>query len=279
MTAPARPPELAGAPLGQAAVQPEGYAPHVLFAVPRAPQRARLGIEGAPPFRGVDLWTAYELTWLNPRGKPQVAMATLEVPADSPCIVESKSMKLYLASLAHAQFADAAAVAATLEHDVSRVAGAPVTVSLELPGGPESTPAPSQEGSDLDGLDVTCNAYDVAPELLRAGGARVAEMLRTDLFRSMCPVTGQPDMGAVEIAYEGPAIDRASLLCYLVSYRRHCGFHEQCVERIFMDVKARCGCERLSVYARFLRRGGLDINPFRTDAEGRSPARLRAWRQ
>lgn len=279
MTASVVPAELAGAPLGRPAAQPEAYAPDVLFAVPRGMQRAKLGITGEAPFRGVDWWTAYELTWLNTRGKPQVAVATLEVPAQSPCIIESKSMKLYLGSLAHTRFPDGAAVAAAMRQDLSKASGAEVGVGLELPGSVPPTPVTPLEGSDLDVLDVACTAYDVDPTLLRAPGERAAETLRTDLFRSTCPVTGQPDMGAVQISYEGPAIDRASLLCYLVSYRRHCGFHEHCVERIFMDLKAHCRCERLSVYARFLRRGGLDINPFRTDAPARSPARSRAWRQ
>jgi 7-cyano-7-deazaguanine reductase len=277
--APPRPPELAGAPLGAAAAMPEAYAPQALFAVARAPQRAKLGIEGEPPFRGVDLWTAYELTWLDSRGKPQVAMAVIEIPARSPSIVESKSMKLYLGSFAHEAFDDAASLAAIIARDLGKAAGAPVGVTLEAPGGTPLAPVAELEGSSLDTLDIACSTYDVDPGLLHAPGERVAETLRTDLFRSTCPVTGQPDMGSVQVMYEGPAIDRSSLLCYLVSYRRHCGFHEQCVERIFMDLKARCRCERLSVYARFLRRGGIDINPFRTDAEGRSPARLRAWRQ
>jgi 7-cyano-7-deazaguanine reductase len=279
MTLPARPAELSGAPLGTAAPLPDAYAPEVLFALPRAAQRVKLGIEGEPPFRGVDLWTAYELTWLDARGKPRVAMGVLDVPARSPNIVESKSMKLYLGSFAHETFDDPAELAATIGRDLGAAAGAPVGVTLEAPGATPLAPVAELEGSSLDALDAGCSTYDVDPGLLRAPGQHVAETLRTDLFRSMCPVTGQPDMGSVQVMYEGPAIDRASLLCYLVSYRRHCGFHEHCVERIFMDLKVRCGCERLSVYARFLRRGGLDINPFRSDAEGRSPARLRAWRQ
>jgi 7-cyano-7-deazaguanine reductase len=188
-------------------------------------------------------------------------------------------MKLYLGSFAHAPFDDPAQLANVIARDLSAVAGASVAVALEAPDAAQPAPMAELEGSNLDALDIACTVYDVDPSLLRAPGKQVAETLRTDLFRSMCPVTGQPDMGSVQIDYEGPAIDRASLLCYLVSYRRHCGFHEHCVERIFMDLKAHCACRRLSVYARFLRRGGLDINPFRTDGEARVPGRVRTWRQ
>ena len=271
--------DLAGAPLGREATYPDAYDPGLLYPVPRAPQRSALGLGAPLPFTGVDLWTAYELTWINARGKPQVAMATLEIPAESPRIVESKSMKLYLGSFAQTVFEDAAAVRAAIGRDLAAATGATVGVILEAPGGAAPAPLRELEGIDLDALDVACSAYSVDASLLRAGGPRTAETLRTDLFRSTCPVTGQPDMGSIQVAYEGEAIDRASLLCYLVSYRRHCGFHEHCVERIFMDVKTRCRCERLSVYARFLRRGGLDINPFRTDAPGREPARVRTRRQ
>ena len=271
--------DLAGAPLGRDSAYPDAYDPQLLYPVPRAPQRAALGVGEPLPFTGIDLWTAYELTWLNRRGRPHVAMATIEIPAESPRIVESKSMKLYLGSFAHTAFDDGPAVMETIRADLASVTGAAVHVVLEAPGGTPAAPLSDLEGIDLDALDIACNAYDVDPSLLRAGGPRVAETLRTDLFRSTCPVTGQPDMGSIQIAYAGEAIDREALLCYLVSYRRHCGFHEHCVERIFMDVKHRCRCERLSVYARFLRRGGLDINPFRTNVPAGVPPRVRTRRQ
>jgi 7-cyano-7-deazaguanine reductase len=271
--------ELRAAPLGHATSYPDAYAPDLLFAVPRKPQRAALGIGEALPFSGADVWTAYELTWLNRRGKPMVALATLEFPAQSPCIVESKSMKLYLGSLAQTRFDEPGDLAVAVAHDLGAAAGAPVRVVLERPSGFAALQLRELHGVDLDALDVDCTAYDVDPALLSARDGNAAETLRTDLFRSMCPVTGQPDMASLQISYEGPPIDRPALIRYLVSYRCHAGFHEHCVERIFMDLRRRCATRKLTVYARFLRRGGLDINPFRSDAGTRVPANVRIARQ
>jgi 7-cyano-7-deazaguanine reductase len=274
------PAELAHAPLGHPTRYPDAYAPALLCPVPRAPQRAALGIAGDLPFDGADVWTAYDLTWVDPRGRPQVAIATLEVPAGSPAIVESKSMKLYLGSFAQTRFDAAGDVTAAITHDVSAAAGAPVRVMLDRPGRFGAITLRELDGTDLDALDIGCSVYDVDPSLLETGaGDRIAETLRTDLFRSICPVTGQPDLGSVRIAYEGAPLDRSGLLRYLVSYRGHAGFHEHCVERIFMDIRARCAPERLTVEARFTRRGGLDINPFRTDAGAPVPANVRTARQ
>ncbi|MGA8033318.1 MAG: NADPH-dependent 7-cyano-7-deazaguanine reductase QueF [Casimicrobiaceae bacterium] len=271
--------ELRDAPLGHATDYPDRYAPSQLYPVARAPQRAALGIRDRLPFAGVDQWTAYELTWLDERGKPQVAMASFGVPIESPSIIESKSMKLYLGSFAQTRYARAADLAATIERDLSAAAGAPVAVALQ---GPEAFTAQTireLEGEILDGLPVACDAYDVAPALLAANADVVAETLATNLFRSVCPVTGQPDIASLQIAYRGPRIDREALLRYLVSYRCHAGFHEHCVERIFVDVAARCGCEALTVLARFTRRGGLDINPFRSNAGVPPPPNVRTARQ
>ena len=274
------PAELANAPLGHPTGYPDAYTPALLYALPRAPQRAALGIGAALPFQGADVWTAYDVTWIDPRGRPQVAIATLEVPADSPSIIESKSMKLYLGSYAQTRFDAAGDVTAAITHDLTAAAGAPVRVVLDLPERFAAVTLSELDGIDLDVLDVACSTYDVDPSLLAVGaGTRVAETLRSDLFRSMCPVTGQPDVGSVRIAYEGAPLDRPGLLRYLVSYRCHAGFHEHCVERIFMDIKARCAPERLTVAARFTRRGGLDINPFRTDAGVAVPANVRTARQ
>jgi 7-cyano-7-deazaguanine reductase len=273
------PAELRNAPLGHPTVHPDHYAPALLYPVPRAPQRAALGIGARLPFSGVDLWTAYELTWLDERGKPQVALATLQVPVDSPAIVESKSMKLYLGSFAQSRYACGADVAATIARDVSHAAGAPVLATLQEPAAFAAQSIAELSGESLDELPIACAAYDVAPDLLSAGGATVAETLTTRLFRSVCPVTAQPDIASIEIAYRGPRIDRAGLLRYVVSYRCHAGFHEHCVERIFADIAARCRCEQLTVYARFLRRGGIDINPFRTNAGSPPPANVRTARQ
>jgi 7-cyano-7-deazaguanine reductase len=273
------PGELRDAPLGHATDYPDRYAPSQLYPVARAPQRVALGICERLPFAGIDQWTAFELTWLDDRGKPQVALATFGVPIDSPSIIESKSMKLYLGSFAQTRYARVADLATTIERDLSAAAGAPVAVTLQ---GPEDFAAQTireLEGELLDGLPVACDAYDVDPRLLAAGGPTVTETLTTNLFRSVCPVTGQPDIASLQIAYRGPRIDREALLRYLVSYRCHAGFHEHCVERIFVDVAARCGCETLTVLARFTRRGGLDINPFRSNAGVPPPPNIRTARQ
>lgn len=271
--------ELAAAPLGHATDYPDTYDAALLFAVPRAPQREEIGIGAGLPFTGADVWNAYELTWLDPRGKPAVAIASFTVPATSPAIVESKSVKLYLGSFAQSRFADAGAVADAIGRDIGGAVGAPVRVQLVAPGDFSRQSLAPLAGTAIDDADTGCATWEIDPGLLAAGGGAVAETLTSDLFRSVCPVTGQPDYASVAIAYRGPRIDRAALLRYLVSYRQHAGFHEHCVERIFVDVKAVCRCEALSVHARFTRRGGVDINPFRSDAGYAVPGNVRTPRQ
>src|SRR5690348_15585596 len=271
--------ELRDAPLGHRARHPDHYAPASLFALPRAPQRAALGIGASLPFTGADVWNAYELTWLDPNGKPQVALATIEIPAQSPAIVESKSMKLYLGSFAQSRYADGADVGSLVERDVSAATGARVRVTLQSDERFAGQAIRELAGESLDALAVACDVYDVAPELLAAEGDVVSETLTTNLFRSVCPVTAQPDIASLQIGYRGPRVDRERLLRYLVSYRCHAGFHEHCVERIFVDVASRCRCESLTVLARFTRRGGLDINPFRTNAGAAHPDNVRTARQ
>jgi 7-cyano-7-deazaguanine reductase len=261
-------------PLGHATGYPDRYDPSLLFAVSRAPQRAAIGIGDALPFTGTDVWTAYEHTWLDARGKPRIAMLSLAVPVDSPNIVESKSVKLYLGSFAQSKFDDDEQVRAVVARDLSAATGGAVAGSFLADARIETLP-----GDSIDDEDVAIDAYQVDASLLRAGGADVSETLRTDLFRSVCPVTGQPDYASVAITYRGPRIDRAALLRYLVSYREHAGFHEHCAERIFVDLLDRCGCESLTVHARFTRRGGIDINPFRTNAGVAVPANVRTPRQ
>ena len=271
--------ELAAAPLGHATGYPDTYDATLLFAVPRASQREEIGIGGELPFAGADVWNAYELTWLDPRGKPQVAIVSFAVPATSPLIVESKSVKLYLGSFAQSRFAESNAVAAAIAHDIGGAVGAQIRVQLVAPEDfPGQSLAPLA-GTSIDDVDTGCTVWEVDPGLLAAGGEVVAETLTTDLFRSVCPVTGQPDYASVAVAYRGPRIDRAALLRYLVSYRQHAGFHEHCVERIFVDVKAACRCEALTVHARFTRRGGVDINPYRSDAGAEAPTNVRTPRQ
>jgi 7-cyano-7-deazaguanine reductase len=271
--------DLGASPLGHATTYVDAYDPRLLFAVERAPQRAELGFGLAFPFRGVDLWNAYELSWLDALGKPEVAIATFAVPAESPSIVESKSVKLYLTAFNQTRFASTADVAATITRDLSTATGASVAVTLAQAAGFAALPRAELAGESLDALPLALDRYGPDPEALTAAGPRVSETLCTRLFRSLCPVTGQPDYASVQIAYRGPAIARAGLLGYLVSFRRHPGFHEHCVERIFADLWRRARPEWLTVYARFTRRGGIDINPFRTSGDELPPANARTARQ
>jgi 7-cyano-7-deazaguanine reductase len=274
-------------PLGKASQYADQYDPALLFPLPRAGKRAEIGITGAVPFMGADLWTAYELSWLNARGKPQVALAHFTIPCETPNIVESKSFKLYLNSFNNSRFATADEVLARLRADVSEAVWrgsdtpASVGVKLLLPEHFERERVDELDGLNLDRLDVECEHYTPAPELLSAdfSQAPVTEVLRSDLLKSNCLVTGQPDWGSVRIAYSGPAIDQAGLLRYLVSFRNHNEFHEQCVERIYMDIWSRCKPTKLSVYARYTRRGGLDINPWRSSHPQALPANVRNARQ
>lgn len=261
-------------PLGKATAYPAKYAPEVLYPIPRDDSREPLGIGPALPFAGADLWTAWELTWLEDNGKPSMAAARIRVPAASPNIIESKSLKLYLNSLAMTRIADEAELVKTIEGDLSAAAGAPVVVALIRDAATDELP-----GDSLDELDVGCTVYDVDSDLLAADASDVTSATwRSGLLRSLCPVTSQPDFGSVMIRYEGPRIDPAALLRYIVSFREHEDFHEACVERMFSDIKALCGSDKLTVYARYQRRGGLDINPFRSDFENDIPE-LRLWNQ
>jgi 7-cyano-7-deazaguanine reductase len=267
-----------GSPLGKSTDYPERYDPALLFPIARSDGRQALGITGALPFDGVDLWTAYEIGWLDRSGKPQIAVGRFRISADSPRIVESKSLKLYLGSFAQESFAEGGELARRIASDLARACGTAVDVMLHAPtdiGALQPAPLP---GESLDDLGIATDVYEPAPTLLGANGPHVEEALRSALFRSRCPVTGQPDYGDVMIRYRGPRIERSGLLRYLISYRRHAAFHESCVERIFVDVLARCAPRGLTVYARFLRRGGLDINPFRSNFET-APDGVRTARQ
>jgi len=273
--------------LGKTSTYVDHYDASLLFPIPRAPKRAEIGVHGQPPFIGADLWTAYELSWLNARGKPQVALARCVIPAESTHIVESKSFKLYLNSFNNTRFANADEVQVRLTEDLSRAiwhgeaVRARVRVELVSPERFELEGVHELDGLSLDRLDLDCEHYQPAPELLSAklDEAPVTETLTSDLLKSNCLVTGQPDWGSVRIHYSGPQIDQAGLLRYIVSFRNHNEFHEQCVERIFMDVWTRCQPSRLEVYARYTRRGGLDINPWRSSHPGKMPAHVRTARQ
>jgi 7-cyano-7-deazaguanine reductase len=276
-----------GSLLGKAVPYADQYDASLLYPIPRRPKRDEIGVPATLPFLGADLWTAYELSWLNPRGKPQVALAHVTVPCKTPNIVESKSFKLYLNSYNNTRFADAAEVQARLRADLSEAAWrgsdqtGTVGVRVLTPELFDQQPLHELDGVNLDRLDLECTHYTPAPELLSAAVDEqpVSEVLTSNLLKSNCLVTGQPDWASVQIAYSGPQIDQAGLLQYLVSFRNHNEFHEQCVERIYMDIMARCKPARLAVYARYTRRGGLDINPWRSSHPQLPPPNVRTARQ
>lgn len=268
-------------PLGKPTEYRADYAPELLYPIPRQLKRDELGITASSlPFVGEDLWNAYEVSWLNPRGKPVVALASFRVPADSPSLIESKSFKLYLNSFNQTAFADPERVEATLVRDLSAAAGAPVAVHLEVLGRQPQVAIGYPVGELLDDLDIACTTYQPAPELLHTGDAPVVEeTLYSHLLKSNCLVTGQPDWAMLVIRYRGRPIERAGLLRYIVSFRGHNEFHEQCVERIYCDISRQCRPLALAVYARYTRRGGLDINPFRSSGEFPAPDNMREVRQ
>ena len=258
--------------LGKDTRYPDRYDPGLLFPIPRAPARATLGIGVVLPFAGVDIWNAYELCWLDPRGKPVVALAEFRVPADTPNLVESKSFKLYLNGFNRERCADADEVRARLARDLGATTGGVVEVALSPLAPPAAHVIERLHGESIDDLGVDIGSYGPPdPTLLLCDLERVEETLVSDLLKSNCPVTGQPDWASVQVRYAGPRIDRTGLLRYLVSFRDHAGFHEQCVERIFVDLLQRCAPTRLEVYARYTRRGGLDINPWRGTAATNPP--------
>ena len=261
--------------------QPDEYSPDLLQSIPRAEGRGRLGIAGALPFAGEDIWNAYELSWLDTCGKPFVATGEFRIPANSPHIIESKSLKLYLNSLNGARYESLETVRSIIAADLGGVCGAEARVRLHASA---STGVPAQGepiGRCIDTKELEVPAYDLDPELLKDSvdsRSPVAETLHSNLLKTNCPVTGQPDWATVMIRYRGPRIRRGALLAYLVSYRNHAEFHEQCVERMFVDIERYCRSTALSVYARYLRRGGLDINPFRSNFET-PPPNVRLLRQ
>ncbi|QZI68796.1 NADPH-dependent 7-cyano-7-deazaguanine reductase QueF [Pseudomonas protegens] len=254
-------------PLGKSSEYVSTYTPSLLFPIPRATKWAELGLSADTlPYKGVDFWNCFELSWLLPSGKPVVAIGEFSIPADSPNIIESKSFKLYLNSLNQTPFADRATLEATLRQDLSAAAGKPVGVRIRSLGEVEAQGVVALPGICIDELDISVDRYErPRPELLRCDDSQVVEeSVHSHLLKSNCPVTSQPDWGSVVVEYRGAALDHASLLAYLVSFRQHSDFHEQCVERIFLDLQRLLKPEKLTVYARYVRRGGLDINPYRS---------------
>lgn len=268
-------------PLGKTVSYQDQYDPSLLFPIARKAKRDEIGVdEAALPFAGVDIWTGFELSWLNARGKPQVGIATFRISAASPRLVESKSFKLYLNSYNQTRMDCVDALSAQLARDLSTAAGAEVSVSIALPQAFAAEQVRELAGEYIDELDIEVDNYAPCPEVLKADAADiVSETLCSNLLKSNCLVTGQPDWGSVSIRYTGPKIDREALLRYLIGFRQHNEFHEQCVERIFVDVLRACAPQKLTVYARYTRRGGLDINPWRSNADTPPTDNARAARQ
>ncbi|MFZ4378223.1 MAG: NADPH-dependent 7-cyano-7-deazaguanine reductase QueF [Polynucleobacter sp.] len=275
---------MATLPLGQATQYPDQYDPSLLFQIPRSENRLKLNIKAgqALPFVGIDIWNAFELSWLNTKGKPQIALAEFQIPADSPNMIESKSFKLYLNSLNNARFADEQEVRERLVADLSAAAGSKITARIQANETIAKKGIQEMGGVLLDRLDIEIDPHIPAdPALLGVNEdfGPIEQCLVSHLLKSNCPVTGQPDWASVQIRYQGRPILEEGLLRYLIGFRQLGEFHEHCVETIFSDIKRECKPDKLSVYARYTRRGGLDINPFRTDHNAPWPDNTRHARQ
>ena len=278
-------------PLGKEVVYPKDYDASLLCPFPRKDAREQLGLaDGQPlPFQGWDLWTAYEISWLNPKGLPKVALLKIKVPCTTPHIIESKSFKLYLNSFNQTTFASVHQVFDTLRKDLQAAVDGDIDIDMVGPDQFDREQIQEFDGINLDKLDIDIDCYQPNAALLKLAGQRgdnanpVAPVVREKVFsrllKSNCPITDQPDWASIEIEYVGPAIDHASLLKYVVSYRLHNGFHEHCVEKIFLDIMKQCQPSSLSVYARYTRRGGLDINPWRATPDMIEPLLHRSARQ
>lgn len=255
--------------LGQSTPYCSQYDSSLLFPIPRQEKRDELGFDqDSLPFQGLDIWTAFEVSWLNQKGKPNAVIAEFAFPADSPNLIESKSFKLYLNSFNGTRFENQKQVEEVLIKDLSLACGGSVDVlirGLDF----DETLTGVLPGENLDDLDIEVTDYQVNPRLLttEVSSQKVSETLNSHLLKSNCLVTGQPDWGSVVIRYEGMLINHENLLKYFISFREHNEFHEQCVERIFTDIMEFCKPDNLTVYARYVRRGGLDINPYRSNFE------------
>jgi 7-cyano-7-deazaguanine reductase len=269
---------LKDAPLGKTTTYAKQYQADLLFSIPRQKNREHLGIKSPLPFHGCDIWNTYELSWLNEKGKPQVAGGEFIIPCTSPNLIESKSMKLYLNSFNNTRFDSLATVQSLISQDFSQAANAEFTVKLLPYAQVAEQVARRLEGTCIDDLDVSCDTYHIAPHFLKTEHHQVSESLYSDLLKSNCLMTNQPDWASIHIRYTGKKIQHEGLLQYLVSFRDCNEFAEQCVERIFMDISTHCQPKQLLVYARYTRRGGIDINPYRANY----PIQLdnvRLWRQ
>ena len=260
---------LKGLTLGQSTAYQAEYDASLLQGVPRKLNRDAIELTGELPFHGTDIWTAYELSWLNSKGKPMVAISEVQLDINSINLIESKSFKLYLNSFNQTKFDSVDVVEETLKKDLSDCAQGEVSVKVIEPKQFNLERIVELPGTCIDDLDIEVDDYGFNPDYLlhSTEEKNVAETLNSNLLKSNCLITSQPDWGSVMIRYQGAKINRESLLRYLISFRQHNEFHEQCIERIFVDLKKYCGCSKLTVYARYTRRGGLDINPYRSDFE------------
>lgn len=251
-------------PLGKTVTYGGEYSAELLFPIARAPFRESLGISGALPFHGHDLWNAYELSWLNHKGKPISAIAQFLFPCFSPNIIEAKSFKLYLNSFHQTRFESAEQVTEILKTDLSRCTEAPVLLEIAPLTGIYACELGRLKGTCLDTLDISVDQYTVDAGLLQTEEELVSETLYSDIFKSNCLGTGQPDWGSIQVSYTGQKINHESLLKYFISYRQHNEFNEHCVERVFIDILQHCRPQSLTVSAHYTRRGGLDTNPCRS---------------
>jgi len=252
-------------PLGREVIHSRRYNPGHLYPVSRLEGRRETGLDKALPFQGSDVWNAYEISWLNTRGRPEIAIGRFVFPCDTANLIESKSLKLYLNSLNQEHYDTTDRVRETIAKDLSAAAGGEAIVTLTPAGQFKTMAIGTPPGKCIDDLDIEVHGYRLDPEVLGTAAEPVEETVFSNLLRTNCPVTGQPDWGTVVIRYKGKRIDPEGLLKYIVSYRQHTGFHENCVERIFADISERCTPEQLFVQAHFTRRGGLDINPWRAN--------------
>ena len=264
-------------PLGKTSAYPDQYDPSLLFPIDREESWKLSGEQRSKvPFYGVDIWNGYEVSWLNSKGKPIVCVAEFRLPADTPFLIESKSFKLYLNSFNQSRYSDELQVKAVMERDLSAAAGGPVSVRFFCP---DVIFPQAPDARLLDEIDVEITDYSPNPDLLKTEEGTFDGWVVSHLLKSNCPVTGQPDWGSLYIHYRGKQIDEAGLLAYVVSLRQHQDFHEHCVERSFKDIMHRCQPEALTVYARYVRRGGLDINPYRTSEHNYQADNFRGFRQ
>ncbi len=270
---------LEGAPLGKKTAYISQYKKELLFPITRQMNRSKLNLTNSLPFTGVDIWNAYELSWLNSKGKPIVALAEFIFPCESPHLIEAKSFKLYLNSFNNTRVSSINELVNILQRDLGDVIQAPVQVTVLSVDTFKSIKTDVFSGICLDELDIACDTYLVKPDLLQTQTEIISEILYSNLLKSNCLITGQPDWGSVQICYRGKKILHDSLLKYIISFRDHTEFGEQCVERMFLDIMEHCKPQKLSVYARYTRRGGLDINPYRSTDKGTMPDNFRLCRQ